>query len=219
MDRVSHSICHLWPCEDGICRHHPELRMGSDTLCTLYQCWLARCCPTSQHPSPRPGCCKRGPSTDPCAQPMTQPALCTAAHVARCLLLPMDGASPFMNCGKGLLGNVGASGKATELPPSRLMAPVCCRSCSRWRDSWLNCSLCARHFPSSSRTLPCTAETWTHSQQRACESVQYVCACGVCLIVCTCVCRRGVLCHHLCARAGFLRVHLCMHACVAGGYL
>lgn len=84
---------------------------------------------------------------------------------SRYLPLPMEGASPFMNLGKCLLGDPGTSREATELPPSRSILPACCRNCSRSRDSRLNCSLCVRHFSSSSRTLHCAAEAQTLGQQ------------------------------------------------------
>ena len=71
----------------------------------------------------------------------------------RHLPFPMEGASPFMNLGKDLLGDEGTSREATGLLPSRSILPACWRNCSRSRDSRLNCSLCVRHFSSSSRTL------------------------------------------------------------------
>lgn len=77
--------------------------------------------------------------------------------------LPMEGASPFMNCGKGL-PDAGTSKEAPALPPSRSILPACSRSLSRSCDSRRNCSLCVRHFSSSSRTLLCTAEARTRSQ-------------------------------------------------------
>lgn len=77
----------------------------------------------------------------------------------------MEVASPFMYCGKGLPGAKGTSSKATELLPSRSILPVCCRNFSRSRDKRLNCSLCTRHFSSSSRTLDCTAEAGQWSKR------------------------------------------------------
>lgn len=78
----------------------------------------------------------------------------------------MEWASPFMNCGKGL-PDLGTSKEVPALPPSRSIFPACCRSRSRSCDSRLNCSLCVRHFSSSSRTLLCTAEA-----RRAVRGVQ-----------------------------------------------
>lgn len=71
---------------------------------------------------------------------------------SRRLPLPMEGASPFMKLRKGLPGDEGTS---RELPPCRSISPACSRSRPRSRDSRLNCSLCARHFSSSSRALRC----------------------------------------------------------------
>ena len=80
--------------------------------------------------------------------------------------LPTEGASPFTNGGKGLPG-AGTSREAPAPPPSRSIFPVCCRSRCRSCDSRLNCSLCVRHFSSSSRTLLCTAQARTRGQGRA----------------------------------------------------
>ena len=89
---------------------------------------------------------------------------------------PMEGARPFMNCGKGLPGDEGPSREVTE-PPSRSTLPACCRNVSRPRDSRLNCSLCARHLSSSSRTLHCERHTGQRGGEgRVYARVWYACA-------------------------------------------
>lgn len=106
-----------------------------------------------------------------------------------------------MYCEKGLPGARGTSSKATELLPSRSILPACCRNFSRSRDNRLNCSLCTRHFSSSSRTLDCTAEAeqWsTRGSQRG------RCARGMCALLRVCACNKmccvpvyGRVCSHL----------------------
>lgn len=95
-----------------------------------------------------------------------------------------------MYCGKGLPGTKGTSSKATELPPSRSIFPVCCRNFSRSRDNRLNCSLCTRHFSSSSRTLDCTTGHRSEMGICWCQCAWGVCLLGVCVgahAVCLCV--------------------------------
>lgn len=139
------------------------------------------------------------------------------------LPVPMEGASPFMNREKGLLGGGGPSEGAVELP-SRSILPACCRNFSRSRDSRPNCSLCARHFSSSSRTRHCgrgarsqPAPGGGGARVRGsvpCPCVlRAMCACGLCARVCMCRERARVHCGHLCACRGacvcaVVRVHV-----------
>lgn len=139
------------------------------------------------------------------------------------LPVPMEGASPFMNRGKGLLGGGGPSEGAVELP-SRSILPACCRNFSRSRDSRPNCSLCARHFSSSSRTRHCGRGARSQPApggggarvrgSAPCPCVlRAMCACGLCARVCMCRERARVHCGHLCACRGacvcaVVRVHV-----------
>lgn len=139
------------------------------------------------------------------------------------LPVPMEGASPFMNREKGLLGGGGPSEGAVELP-SRSILPACCRNFSRSRDSRPNCSLCARHFSSSSRTRHCGRGARSQPApggggarvrgSAPCPCVlRAMCACGLCARVCMCRERARVHCGHLCACRGacvcaVVRVHV-----------
>lgn len=133
------------------------------------------------------------------------------------LPVPMEGASPFMNRGKGLLGGGGPSEGAVELP-SRSILPACCRNFSRSRDSRPNCSLCARHFSSSSRTRHCGRGARSQPApggggarvrgSAPCPCVlRAMCACGLCACVVSAhVCIVGICVHVV--------VRVCALSCV-----
>lgn len=74
------------------------------------------------------------------------------------LPLPIEVAIPFINWDRDLPGEPEISEDATELLLRRSIFPACCRNFSSSLDKRLNCSLCVRHFSSSSRTLAFTRQ-------------------------------------------------------------
>lgn len=186
--------CYTWPCQLHMAVPAAHVRTPAECL---EQGPGLRACPAAGLPSPGAPRCGRpvqaGQTCTVHALPRGHgPSLLHHMMQGRCSHspLPMEGVSPFRNCGKGL-PEAGRSKEAPALPPSRSIFPACRRSLSRSCDSRLNCSLCVRHFSSSSRTLLCTAEARTHGQ-----------GCAV-----------GGTCMHACAHS----VHACSRVC--GGEL